>query len=117
MLGKIIEQIKTGTISNVIPYGFKRPAPPYVVVKPESDSLGRGRVFVVHAHFSQTGQSFLEDYIFTEIINLLDDFEAESRHGNYNALEVLEDYQDIIVNNDDDTISMAQKFLMPSRTF
>jgi hypothetical protein len=118
MLGKIITQLKTGTIKRVVPYGVsRRPSPPYVVVRPERDPLGRGRVFRVIAHFQPDQQAALEDYVFGETITLLDNFTAQSRHNNDNQVLTEQDYLDIIVNNDDGTISMERRFLMPSRTF
>lgn len=115
MIGAIITQLKTGSISNVIIYGSERPAPPYVVVRPEANE--RGRLFRIFVHYSPGGQAWLEDYCFNEVVILLDNFTAVTRHGNDNQLLIQQDYQDIIVNNDDGTISMERRFLMPSRTF
>jgi len=117
MLSKVIEQIKTGSITNVVPYGSALPATPYVVVRPERDPLDRGRVFRIIAHYQPGQQAWLEDYIFDEILTLLDEFTATSRHGNDNRLVTEQEYTDIIVDNDDGTISMERRFLMPSRTF
>lgn len=116
MLSKVIAKIKTGSIKTVIPYGYARPAPPYVVVRTSADPLGRGKIFRIFWHFSQGGQALLDDYD-GEIISLLDGFNADSRKGNNNQLEVEPDYDDITINNDDDTISRERRFLMPSRTF
>ena len=44
MITKIIEQLKTGQIKNVVPFGVEQlPAPPYIVVKTERDPLDRGK--------------------------------------------------------------------------
>lgn len=117
MLAAVINQLKTGTITNVVPYGSALPAPPYVVVRPERDPLDRGRVFRIIAHYQSGQQAWLEDYIFNEVLTLLDNFMGESRHENDNQLLTEQEYTDIIVDNDDGTISMERRFLMPSRTF
>lgn len=117
MTKAIITQLKTGSISNVVQYGSARPATPYVVVRPEADSAGRGRLYRIFVHYDQGQQAWLEDYCFDELITLLDNFSAVTRHGNDNQLSVEQDYQDININNDDGTISMERRFLMPSRTF
>lgn len=117
MLAAVITKLKTGSISNVVPYGSARPAPPYVVVRPEQDPLNRGRVFRIIAHYNPGQQAWLEDYIFNEVKNLLDNYTAETRHENDNQLLTEDEYNDIIVDNDDGTISMERRFLMPSRNF
>lgn len=117
MTKAIIDKLKTGSISNVVQYGSARPAPPYIVVRPERDPLDRGRVYRIIVHYSPGQQAWLEDYIFNEVLTLLDDYSAETRHGNDNRLWTETEYTDIIVDNDDGTISMERRFLMPSRTF
>jgi hypothetical protein len=115
MIGAIITQLKTGSISNVVNFGSERPDPPYVVVRPEANQ--NGRLFRIFIHYSPDQQAWLEDYAFSEVVTLLDGFTAETRHGNDNQLLIQQDYQDIIPYNDDGTISMERRFLMPSRTF
>jgi len=117
LFDKVISKLKTGTITNVVPYGSPRPTPPYIVVRPEQDSLQRGRMFRIFVHYSPGGQAWLEDYCFGELVTLLNNYSAEDRKGNVNILLVQQGYQDIVINNDDGTISMARDFLMPSRTF
>lgn len=116
MITKIVERLKTGTVKNVVPYGVASlPAPPSVVVRPEADGLGRGRLFRIIAHFQPGQQTWLEDYIFDEVSDLLTDYKAVSRHGNTNIVRDVEDYIDTVVSNDDGTISMERRFLVPSR--
>lgn len=117
MIGAIITQLKTGSIKNVVNYGSARPEPPYVVVRRENDAFGRGQIFWIFAHYSPGQQAWLEDYCFDEVITLLDNFATQTRQGNDNQLSIEQDYQDIVVDNDDGTISMGRRFLMPSRTF
>jgi hypothetical protein len=115
MLTKIVAKLKTGTIKNVVPFGTKLPAPPYVVVKPEIVP-GTGRRFRVIAHRLQGEQSQLEDYV-REAIALLDEFQATSRTGKLNALGNVESITDIGAVSDDSTISMEAAFIMPTHTF
>lgn len=118
MITKIVAKLKTGRIEAVVPFGTSPlPDPPYVVVKPERDPVGRGRIFRIIAHFLPGQIIDLEDYIFSDVSVLLDDFQALSRHNNRNILLTENDYTDIINNNDDGTISMERIFLMPSRIF
>lgn len=114
MLGTIITRLKTGTYTTVVPYGSARPAPPYVVVRPTADF--RGRRFWVYLHMDPGQQSWIEDYVFGELTDLLDEYVADDRHNNTNRLVTDNEYQDIITN-DDGTISMGRAFLMPSRFF
>ena len=116
-LAAVIAKLKTGSISAVVPYGTERPGPPYVVVRPEADSVGRGRLFRIIAHFQQGQQAWLEDYIFQELPGLLSDYQLVTRAGNDNITYLEQDYVDIVVDNDDDTISMEGRYLMPSRIF
>lgn len=118
MITKIVEQLKMGTIKNVVPFGMDNlPEPPYVVVKPERDPADRGRAYRIFVHYLPGQQTFLEDYLFDELSTLLTDFSATSRHGNKNRLYMEQEYNDIMVSNDDGTISMERTFLMPSRLF
>jgi hypothetical protein len=116
MLTKIVEQLKTGNITNVIPYGsIPIPSAPYVVVKPELDILGRGRSFRIIVHMLPGQQIFLDDYVNGELETLLYDFAATTRNGNYNQLYREPIDSDISISNDDGTISMERVFMMPSR--
>lgn len=118
MTDKIVAQLKTGKITNVVPYGSRNlPSPPYIVVKPIRDPLGRGRMFEIYVHFSPGQINDLEDYLFNDVGVLLDGFESETRHTNNNKLYTEQEYQDIITQNDDKTISMMRPYLMPSILF
>lgn len=116
MFTKIVARLKTGSIPDVVPFGTSTlPAPPYVVVKPERDALGRGRIFRIVAHAAPDQQVFLQDYIFEELSTLLDGYTTDSRLGNRNQVLSEEDWMDLIGNNDDGTISMERTFLVPSK--
>jgi hypothetical protein len=109
----VVAMLKTGTVKNVVPFGSKTPAPPYAVVKGEYEG-GFGRRFRIIAHMAVGQQTFLEDYIRSEVATLLDGATLTSRHGNVNKLELEEEFGDIVASNDDGTISMERCFLLPS---
>lgn len=115
MITKIIAKLKTGTIKNVIPYGMDSlPAPPYIVVKPIGGN--NTRVYEIFVHMKPGQQTFLEDYIFNDLSNLLSDYKTTSRHGNLNKVYDDDQYSDII-KNDDGTISMSRNFIVPLKLF
>lgn len=118
MITKIVARLKTGTIKNVVPFGgANTPAPPYIVVRPEADGLGRGRIFRIFIHMQPGQQTFLEDYAFKTVPDLLSNYATEDRHGNHNKVLQEYEYTDIITNNDDGTISMEMHFLVPQVFF
>lgn len=118
MIDKIVAQLKTGIIKNVVAYGHDSGVQaPYIVVRPERAPLGGGRIYRIIVHMLPGQQIFLEDYIMKDVSDLLDSFGSTTRHGNYNVLETLQEYIDIVTNNDDGTISMERSFLMPSKLF
>ena len=114
MITKIVEQIKTGDIKNVIAFGeAKLPSAPYVVVKYEQDIAGRGWVYRVIAHFKPGQQIFLNDYVVNNLMLLLDKFGATTSNGNYQKLYATNELSGIITDNDDATIAMERVFLAP----
>ena len=116
MFTVIVARLRTGSIPDVVPFGTSTlPAPPYVVVKPEKDALGRGRAFRIIPHAAPDQQVFLQDYLFEELSTLLDGYTTDSRLGNRNQVYSENDWSDLIGNNDDGTISMERVFLVPSR--
>ena len=114
MTTRIVERLKTGSVKNVVPFGIATmPAAPYVVVKPES-GVGE-RSFLIIAHFKAGQNILLEDYIFNEVSELLKNFVTTDRHGNNVRIKDADKYTDIVVENDDSTISMERIFYVPSR--
>lgn len=113
MQTKIVEKLKTLSITNVVPFGVKSlPSAPYTVVKQEKDTAGRGIVFRIIAHFLPGQNIFLQDYLLGEVLPALNKFSAIDRNGNTNHLKS-DDWNDIVINNDDGTISMEITFIMP----
>ena len=117
MITKIVEKLKTGTVKNVIPFGWSLPAAPYVVVKMERDSLGRGIAYRIIAHFKPGQNIFLEDYVMNELMTLLDGYAAITRHGTYQELESTGEWGALVTDNDDSTISMERVFLVPGMIY
>ena len=118
MITKIVAQLKTGSVTNVVPFGMgAMPAPPYTVVKLERDPTGAGTLYRIIAHYNPGQITFLEDYIQNEVPDLLDDFATTTRHGNYQKMELMDEWGGIITDNDDKTISMEKIFLVPGKMF
>jgi hypothetical protein len=114
MLTRIVAQLKTGTIKNVVPYGTATmPAPPYVVVKPERDPLKRGVMYRVIGHVAPGAQVALKAYMLTELHGLLHGVTLTTLSGAVNKLKVQEFLPDVISGNDDKTISQERLVLAP----
>ena len=118
MIVPVCEKIATGTYKNVFrfgqPFGTETP---YIIVKEEKDSAGRGKVIRVWGHMQPGQDLFLDKYMDGELIELLDGFSGTDRFGNTNKLRVLDEYTGIVIDNDDGTISKERRFLVPSLTF
>lgn len=115
MIDKVVLKLKTGIVKNVVEFGTGPGASiPYVVVKGEKSVGGRG-VRVI-AHFAKDYQHDMEDYMHY-VIKTLSYAMFTSRSGCVNQLSGLIDYTDVVVVNDDSTISMEALFLMPTKSF
>lgn len=112
MFAEIIEQIKTGSIQEVIPFGrSKMPPTPYVIVKPE---YREGfRAFRIIVHYPNDNAIDLENYCFNELPTLLDNFQTIDSNGNTNSVYTENAYTDIIIGNDDSSIAMERVYSMP----
>lgn len=118
MITKIVAQLKTGKVKNVVPFGVASlPAPPYVVVKQERDPTENGTIYRIIAHYAPGQVTFLEDYIQKDIPDLLDGFKTLTRHGNYQKIEITDEWSGLVPDNDDQTISMEKVFLVPGKRF
>jgi hypothetical protein len=114
MLPKIVAQLKTGSIKNVVPFSSALPSAPYVVVKPEALPYGRG--FRVIAHASKGSNIVLENYTMDEVITLLHDFSSTDRFGNHFTIKDTGEWTDVAAVSDDSTISMERLFYAPMLT-
>lgn len=116
MITKIVAKLKTGSITSVVPFGFPLPTPPYVVVSIKNDVAGRGTAFHIFTHMVPTALVQLNNYVRGELSTLLSDFKATSSNGNLNQL--WQDYNqlpELVISNDDGTISMERVFWMPDK--
>ena len=119
MLKAIITQIKTGTITNVIPRGQNvvNPEKPYVVVwGPEPiaqaglDKAGKN-LYRVNVHYPKGYIDDIDDYIFNELPTLLTDgIKLTTRDGRTVQLFHTMEIGDIVESNDDNTLSKDRVF-------
>ena len=118
MLTKIIAQLKTGSIKNVVPFGKNLPAAPYVVVRMEKHIAGRGIRVIAHVTKGETGADViqLDNYIMDEVITLLHDFTNTDRFGNRFNVRDTGEWTDVGPESDDSTISMERLFYAPMLT-
>jgi hypothetical protein len=116
---EIVARIKTGRITNVIPYGYSSgtPAAPYVIVRLDPDLAGRGESVRIITHMLPGQNASLREYVRKDLSDLLDDYAVEDSNGNYNQLMTENDFTGIVIGNDDGTISMERRFLLPSMIF
>ncbi len=118
MIPAVIVQLQTGRIKNVVPFGSSvRMDTPYVVVRAVTHPLA-GRGVAVFTHMAPGQQVFLEAYARNDLSILLDGFRGVSLNGNRFILSVDDDfYAEIVTSNDDGTISLEKRFIVPARIF
>ncbi|MDH4127370.1 MAG: hypothetical protein OEV44_01355 [Spirochaetota bacterium] len=115
MLLSIINQIKTGIVKNVVPFGTNNlPNVPYVVVKEEPGDIGT--TYRINAHFPPGAVLDLRKYVRNDLLVLLDSFKTTSG-TNTNILNSLNEIGQIVANNDDGSISQDRLFIMTDRYF
>lgn len=118
MLTDVVAQLKTGTITAVVPFGSDgTPAAPYIVVREDRDPLDRGWAYHVIVHMRPGQQLFLHQYVVNDLAQLLDRKLILCANGNRMKLESTGEITGIVTGNDDGTISMERVFLEPSRLF
>ena len=120
MLTKIIERLQTGSVSNVVKFGQSNdpmPSAPYVVVKTETNPIGRQFRIIAHFNLGETdgvsNNTLLDLYIFNELPELLSNWSYTDQYGNYVTVKDAKEYTDIVADNDDSTISMERVFYIP----
>lgn len=124
MIAEIVTQLKTGSITNVVPFGATTTTPtaPYVVVKGESSIYGRGIRIIVHYAVgtqlyinSSTAvvSTPMDDYIYNELPSLIKDWEFTNNHGETMTVHDTGEITDVAVISDDDTVSMERVFYIP----
>jgi hypothetical protein len=113
---KVVARLKTGSIKNVVPFGSRLPAAPYVVVK-EEPAPGNEVRFRVIAHMVEGQDLALRSYIFNELSGLLSGFEADSSSGNHFQIDDPGEWYAVGAVSDDSTISMERCFYAPLLLF
>lgn len=116
MLKSIRDRVLTGSIKNAVVFGSDMPKKtPYVVIKPEALPIGTGIRIVVH--YARNDILPMRDYLFNELSDLLNGFIYTDETGTTNEVLDAEEYTDIVISNDDNTISMDRLFYVPSRLY
>lgn len=120
MIQEIIDRLVTGSITNVVKFGSDLPDAPYVVVKPETYNGNRGVRVIAHFtkgadeyEISDTISNPLDDYIYTEVVDLLSDYEFTDHNGLTLVVKDAHEIVDVGVESDDGTVSMEHLFYIP----
>jgi len=118
MIAEIITQLKTGAISNVIPFGSATPSTtPYVVVKPETYTKGRGLRIILHYKqganmYVSGGVTYtpMDDYIYNVLPGLLSEWTMTNNHGESITVHDTGEITVITAVSDDNTVAMERLF-------
>jgi len=120
MVKAIIEQLKTGSIPDVIQSGhnISNTNKPYVVVwqdttTQQGDSQNGNNNFYINAHFPKGWVDEITDYIEVEVYQLLHDKILTTRDSRKVRIEATSQIGKIIPGNDDGTISKERVFTAP----
>jgi hypothetical protein len=120
MITAIINKLKTGSITNVIPKGgiLANPETPYVVVWKDSPIVQSGRMensgtnqYYISVHYPKGYINQIDDYIENETVSLLDGVTFSTRDGRKVKLHKTADMSPLIEGNDDGTISRDRLFM------
>jgi hypothetical protein len=109
----IVKRLRTGKIKNVVEFGTPPTSSPYIVVKFERVPGGRNVRVIVH--YEQGYGKDLERYIFKDLSLLLRNWKGMDSCGNTFKVKETDEYTDVVVTNDDTTISMERVFYVPLR--
>jgi len=119
MIKAIITQLKTGSITNVIPRGQNvvNPDIPYVVVY-KLATVDQGyryglKQYSINCHFPKGYIDELDDYIEIEVVELLDGQILTTRDARKVRIDASEDAGIIVESNDDNTNSRERIFQTP----
>lgn len=120
MIKAIIEQLKTGSITNVVPRGqnVANPEKPYVVVWQAEPAQQIGSEngldeYVVNVHFPKGYVNQVDDYILKETYTLLHDKILITRDSRKVKIESTSRIGQLVTTNDDGTISKERVFITP----
>ena len=103
----IINQLKEGSIKNVILFGDSGPVPalPYVVLKPEPSEEHDKQNFRIIVHRNQGENALAETYIFTELPALINRVWLETSNGGKFRLMNSGEWYGPLPPNDEGTIA------------
>ena len=118
MIAEIITRLKTGSITNIIPFGSATPSTvPYIVVKPETNNRGRGVRIILHYKqganmYVSGGVTYtpMDDYIYDELPSLLSEWTMTNNHGESITVHDTGEITDITAVSDDNTVAMERLF-------
>ncbi len=120
MIKAIIDKLKIGSISNVIPFGqnVSNPNKPYVVVwqgepTQQAGTENGNNEFFVNAHFPKGWINEITDYIEIEVYQLLHNQILTTRDSRKVKIQATSRIGRIIMGNDDGTISKDRVFITP----
>jgi len=113
MLKEVVARLQTGSIPDVVRFGESTAgfSGAYVCVKMETYTIGRALRVIVHKKPGENDA--LDLYIFNELPDLLSNWSYTDEYGNYVTIKDAKEYTDIVVDNDDSTISMERLFYTP----
>ena len=117
MTTAIENQLKTGSIKNVIPrdQNLTNPPPPYVTVW-KNEPIQQGNTenglneYMVNAHFPKGHINQIRDYIEIETYTLLNKKTLTTRDGRNVEIKATSRIGQIVKGNDDGTISLERAF-------
>lgn len=112
MITAIINQLKTGSIANVIPRGqnISNPSQPYVVVS-DLEGIQQGNTenglneYSINVHFPKGHINQLDDYIENELYTLLNKKTLITRDSRKVEIKVTSQIGRLVEDNDDKTMS------------
>ena len=117
MIKEVETRLKTGSIKDVVTFCNPLPAPPYVVLKPETFITGRGIRVIVHytkgqQMYTKNGVNYtpLDDYIYNELPSLIKDWSFINNHGETMTVRDTGEITDVSAVSDDNTVSMDRLF-------
>lgn len=116
MINAIIDILNTTSITNNIEYGdADLPDAPYNVVRSTRHPVCGTRI-TIFTHDTPGRQEYIRQYV-RALKPLLHNVEIITALGSVNKLLVEESYNDIVINNDDGTISMERQFMAPTAPY
>lgn len=118
MIDLIVKKLKTGTIKNVVPFGYPTPAAPYVVVREEPGDRAL-TLYRITVHRAPAEILLLRSYVKKELPELLEDGRIEGTGTDTRSCELRRSPggpSACRATSDDGTISQEQVYYLPDMT-